>query len=86
MSKVEDLARKYCEGSSFEDAVMERPAYIAGYKQAEKDNALTWEDIGKIIYLDQEACAKYGISYYVHNHKEVMKEVLKRFNEEKDKI
>ena len=35
MSKAEELARKYCEGSSFEDACMEKPAYIAGYHQAE---------------------------------------------------
>jgi hypothetical protein len=37
MSKAVELARKYCEGSSFEDACMEKPAYIAGYHQAEKD-------------------------------------------------
>lgn len=37
MSKVEELAKKYCEGSSFSDACMEKPAYIAGYHQAEKD-------------------------------------------------
>lgn len=45
MSKVEDLARKYCEGSSFEDACMEKSAYIAGYHQAEKeliDKAIGW--------------------------------------------
>ena len=45
MSRVEDLANKYCEGSSFEDACMERPAYIAGYHQAEKeliDKAIGW--------------------------------------------
>lgn len=37
MNKAEELARKYCEGSSFEDACVESPAYIAGYHQAEKD-------------------------------------------------
>ena len=45
MSRAEDLANKYCEGSSFEDACMEKPAYIAGYHQAEKeliDKAIGW--------------------------------------------
>ena len=51
MSKVEDLARKYCEGSSFEDACIEKPAYIAGYHQAEKDLELTWKDIESIHIL-----------------------------------
>lgn len=37
--RAEERAKKYCEGSSFEDACMEKPAYIAGYKQAEKDLA-----------------------------------------------
>lgn len=46
MSKVEELAKKYCEGSSFEDSCMERPAYIAGYHQAEKDVA---ESFARII-------------------------------------
>ena len=51
MSKAEDLAKKYCEGSSFEDACMEKPAYIAGYHQAEKDLELGWEDIKTIDKL-----------------------------------
>ena len=55
MSKVEDLAKKYCEGSSFEDACMERPAYIAGYHQAEKeliDKAIGWiEEINNHHYI-----------------------------------
>jgi hypothetical protein len=37
MSRAEDLANKYCEGSSFEDACMEKPAYIAGYHQATEE-------------------------------------------------
>ena len=51
MSKAEECAKKYCEGSSFKDACMERPAYIAGYHQAEKDLKLTWEDIVMIDKL-----------------------------------
>ena len=67
MSKVEELARKYCEGSSFEDACMEKPAYIAGYSQAEKDliakaceyldlhcNEVKTEDNGIAGWIDNE--------------------------------
>ena len=45
MSKAEELARKYCEGSSFSDACMEKPAYIAGYRQAEKDLEIAREEV-----------------------------------------
>lgn len=30
MSKIEELAKEYCQGSSFDDACMMNPAYIAG--------------------------------------------------------
>lgn len=60
-----------------------RAGYIAGYHQAEKDFALTVEDISKIISIDQQVCSEYGISKYVVEHKEAMKEVLKRFLESK---
>ena len=30
MSKIEELAKEYCQGSSFDDACMMKPAYIAG--------------------------------------------------------
>ena len=71
MSKAEDLAKKYCEGSSFEDACMERPAYIAGYHQAEKNLELTLEDIKTIDKLLNQ-CVDYSNPY---------QEVLKRFKE-----
>ena len=75
MSKAEELAKKYCEGSSFEDACMERPAYIAGYHQAEKDLELTWEDIKTIDKLLNQ-CVDYSNPY---------QEVLKRFKAQKGK-
>ncbi len=102
MSKAEDLAKKYCEGSSFEDACMEKPAYIAGYhqaekdltdkaktssgwdgffygqgyKQAEKDNELTWQDMFDIFRLVNEVLDDYAEG---KTKKEVGEEVLKRF-------
>ncbi len=60
-------------------------AYIDGYHQAEKDLELTWEDIGKIISIDQQICGTMGISDYIDNHQQAMKEVLKRFNKERIK-
>ena len=81
MSKAEELAKKYCEGSSFEDACMERPAYIAGYHQAEKDLELTWEDVENIITIsykldkEEEISGKYAklMTHY--------QEVLRRFKD-----
>ena len=87
MSKVEELAKKYCEGSSFEDACMERPAYIAGYHQAEKDLELSLEDMRKLhiifteVDVDIELC-KTDIKAETLGYYE---EVLNRFNKQKRK-
>ena len=81
MSKAEDLAKKYCEGSSFEDACMEKPAYIAGYNQAEKDLELTWEDINTIHKLINQVSYEYP---YGISEKSFGEEVLKRFKEQRD--
>ena len=51
MSRAEDLAKEYCEGSSFEDACMERPAYIAGYHQATED-ICEWLRVNFCNYFD----------------------------------
>ena len=76
MSRAEDLANKYCEGSSFEDACMERPAYIAGYHQAEKDLALTLQDIEAI---DQIFTDVFKDGFIILTN-EYYQEVLNRFN------
>lgn len=76
MNKAEELAKKYCEGSSFEDACMEKPAYIAGYHQAEKDNELTWKDIEKVCLIAREVHQFRGFW-----SESVYQEVLKRFKE-----
>ena len=78
MSNVEELAKKYCEGSSFEDACMEKPAYIAGYRQAEKDLELTWEDVRDILNLYEEVIE-------MDFCEDIYGEVLKRFKERKEK-
>ena len=78
MSKVEDLAKKYCEGSSFEDACMERPAYIAGYHQAEKDLELTCDDICEIMEIREDVLE-------MDSYENLYEEILKRFKERKEK-
>ena len=62
-----------------------RDLYIEGYHQAEKDLELTWEDISKIISIDQQVCGTMGISDYTHSHQQAMEEVLKRYKERKEK-
>jgi uncharacterized protein YeaO (DUF488 family) len=57
--------------------------YNDEYHQAEEDNELSWEDISKIISIDQQVCGIMGISDYTHNHQQAMKEILKRFNKER---
>jgi hypothetical protein len=59
-------------------------AYVEGYHQAEKDLELCWEDISKIISIDQQVCGTMGIPDYTHNHQQAMEEVLKRFKERKE--
>ena len=81
MSRAEDLAKKYCEGSSFEDACMERPAYIAGYHQAEKDNELTWEDVENIITISYKLDKEDEISGKYAKLMTHYQEVLKRYKE-----
>ena len=65
MSKAEELAKKYCKGSSFEDACMEKPAYIAGYHQAEKDVTEAFARIirGNLSMIDEKVQAKFEHLY-----------------------
>lgn len=55
MSKAEELANKYCEGSSFIDACVEKPAYISGYRRAVSD-IIIWlkENLRNYSFLDIE--------------------------------
>lgn len=101
MSKAEDLAHKYSFNTpslllpSLHDVSLKwekvgteeiEAAYIAGYHQAEKDNALTWEDVQTICKIESEVDAQYckdGV--YSIPIDDVYKEVLRRFNEERNK-
>ena len=77
MSKAKEFAYskypKYKKGVLYDLA---RNSIIQGYKQAEKDLALTWEDISDIIeihedVLEMESCENIYI------------EVLNRFNKQR---
>jgi hypothetical protein len=61
--------------------------YIKGYQQAEKDLALTWEDM-MIIHK----CIKDAMNYHLYKmmegaegQKVVYQEVLNRFNKQKER-
>lgn len=58
-------------------------AYIDSLQEesVSEDLELTWEDINKIISIDQHVCGVMGISNYTHNHQQAMEEVLKRFQD-----
>ena len=88
MSKAAELASKYCEGSSFVDACVERPAYIAGYYQAEKDNALTWEDMRELYVIFAEVDVEIELCKADNIESETIgyyQEVLKRFKDFKER-
>ena len=55
--------------------------YGQGYKQAEKDNELTWEDVEYII--ETYSRVEYSREFVGESYNDVCKEVLKRFNKER---
>ena len=65
------------------DSINVNPAFVAGYKEAEKDLALTWEDIAKINQLHFEVMSEYDPE--VITPMKIHEEVLKRFNEQRKK-
>ena len=64
-----------------------REAYIKGYHQAEKDLALTWEDIRKldIILAEVDVEIEFNKIDIETETPEYYKEVLNRFNKQKEK-
>lgn len=66
----------------------EREIFIEGYEQAEKDLALTWEDIAKIDSLILETNNEYAVDYQKeisrqHFYEEVLKKYLQIKNQSK---
>ena len=63
-----------------------RGAYIQGYEQAEKDLALTWEDMAKIDAIILDTNNEFAVDYSNKiSRQQFYEEVLKRFNEQRKK-
>ena len=62
---------------------MKRAIYKQGYEQAEKDLDLSWEDIWKIVhdYFEVDFLSESAI----RDPKTICEEVLRRFNEYREK-
>ena len=106
MSKAEDLAKEFLkklvshatlyEGTIDELEVYEPDdviwAYKEGYHQAEKDLALTWEDIEQICDIAfEEACRlqrnmKASLIYKKQHYQEVLKRFLKERKDESNAL
>lgn len=62
-----------------------RGIYHFGYEQADKDLALTWEDIAKIDALILEANNEFAVDYSKEiSREQFYTEVLNRFNKSKE--
>ena len=57
--------------------------YDKGYHQADKDLALRWEDINAILYIERLVLRE--MSNREVNNEDLCKEILRRFNEERNK-
>ena len=64
-----------------------REAFIEGYKQAEKDLELTWEDIADILDVTDVIANDDSMEVRLKtmSEEEYCQEVLKRFKERKEK-
>ena len=85
MSKAEEFAiKKYpvsiedIHGHKVDVNLWQRKACVDGYRQAEKDNELTWEDISIIREI---LCGI--VNYPLMTDKEVCTEVLNRFKKQR---
>ena len=89
MTKAEEAALKAYPNILFPFTPLDlnayrREAFINGYEQAEKDLALTWEDIERIdIFLCGIRANKSGCFTFARLSDEQYQEVLRRFNEHK---
>lgn len=85
ITRKEELDLAYIDGFN--------SGYDKGYKQAVKDNALTWEDIEDIICIaldvESETSGEFlmtlSIPDRIDNEHREYREILKRFNERKNK-
>lgn len=63
-----------------------REIFIEGYLEAEKDLALTWEDIGKIDAIILDVNNEFAVDYSKEiNRQKFYEEVLRKFKNLKNK-
>ena len=73
---------RYDDGRLLREA---RNGYIKGYRQAEKDNDLTWEDIQMIFNASRKVFwIETNVTFLNKTDKEKYEEVLREFKREKD--
>ena len=62
----------------------ERRIYQQGYEQAEKDLALTWEDVQLLDFYAMECQVEESNGRKFNSSQEFFEEVLRRFNKTKE--
>ena len=88
MSKAEDKAKiAYQFWDISPNNYREYKGFVKGYQQAEKDLALTWEDVKRIVEIADSlmpyVCVKQGdLEHNFQSEEEYYKEVLRRYNGE----
>ena len=87
MSKAEDKAKiAYQFWDISPNNYREYKGFVKGYQQAEKDLALTWEDVKRIVEIADSlmpyVCIKQGdLEHNFQSEENYYREVLKRFNQ-----
>ena len=91
MSKAEDRVYEFFPNEAIESKKA-RFGFLLGYHQAEKDLALTWEDIEQICDIAfEEACRlqrnmKASLIYKKQHYQEVLKRFLKERKDESNAL
>ena len=80
--RADEFALREYECGADERAHLSK-GYYWGYKDAQKDLALTWEDIASLVRIMFDYHMETG-SFYLTDE-DLCKEVLKRFNEQREK-
>lgn len=86
MTRAEELAKAYEESLDYYHCMNDWPstAYSAGYEQAEKDLALTWEDVQLLDFYAMECQVEEYHGRKFNSSQEFFEEVLRRFKAVKD--
>ena len=81
MTKAEQAALEaypHHTAENLDDVIKARKFFAKGYEQAEKDLALTWEDMQRIVEIYYTLHDSYKGNSNIYN------EVLRRFNKSKE--